>query len=134
MRLLVVDDHEAVRRPVRSVLADRPGYEVCGEARLRLSGRLLQNSDACREDMETTIFRVVQECLTGPPPPFRQAKGQHTGCALRRRGHRGDSQSGKGHASLEGKWLVAAPAIRSRDPGNARTSEAVERSLGNSIE
>ncbi len=32
MRLLVVDDHEALRRGVRSLLQDQPNYEVCGEA------------------------------------------------------------------------------------------------------
>jgi PAS domain S-box-containing protein len=32
MRLLVVDDHEVVRRGVRSLLLEEPGYEVCGEA------------------------------------------------------------------------------------------------------
>lgn len=32
MRLLIVDDHEVVRRGVRSLLLDQPGYEVCGEA------------------------------------------------------------------------------------------------------
>jgi len=32
MRLLIVDDHEVVRRGVRSLLTDQPGYEICGEA------------------------------------------------------------------------------------------------------
>jgi len=32
MRLLVVDDHEVVRRGVRSLLADQEGWEVCAEA------------------------------------------------------------------------------------------------------
>lgn len=32
MRLLIVDDHEVVRRGVRSLLADRAECEVCGEA------------------------------------------------------------------------------------------------------
>src|SRR5581483_7816228 len=32
MRLLVVDDHEVVRRGVRSLLSDQAGWEVCGEA------------------------------------------------------------------------------------------------------
>ena len=32
MRLLVVDDHEVVRRGVGSLLLEHPGYEVCGEA------------------------------------------------------------------------------------------------------
>lgn len=32
MRLLIVDDHEVVRRGVRSLLVDEPNYEVCGEA------------------------------------------------------------------------------------------------------
>lgn len=32
MRLLVVDDHEVVRRGVRSLLQERTDYELCGEA------------------------------------------------------------------------------------------------------
>ncbi|MGB7133571.1 MAG: PAS domain S-box protein, partial [Candidatus Sulfotelmatobacter sp.] len=32
MRLLVVDDHEVLRRGVRSLLQDQTNYEVCGEA------------------------------------------------------------------------------------------------------
>jgi DNA-binding NarL/FixJ family response regulator len=31
-RILVVDDHEMVRKGVRRLLAARPGWEVCGEA------------------------------------------------------------------------------------------------------
>ena len=32
MRLLLVDDHEVVRRGVRSLLLERSGCEICGEA------------------------------------------------------------------------------------------------------
>ena len=32
MRLLIVDDHEVVRRGVRSLLSDQIGCDVCGEA------------------------------------------------------------------------------------------------------
>ncbi|HVB85800.1 MAG TPA: PAS domain S-box protein, partial [Candidatus Dormibacteraeota bacterium] len=32
MRILIVDDHELVRDGVRSILRNRPGLEVCGEA------------------------------------------------------------------------------------------------------
>ena len=32
MRLLIVDDHEVVRRGVRALLLEHPDYEVCGEA------------------------------------------------------------------------------------------------------
>jgi PAS domain S-box-containing protein len=32
MRLLIADDHEVVRRGVRSLLLEQPGCEVCGEA------------------------------------------------------------------------------------------------------
>jgi DNA-binding NarL/FixJ family response regulator len=30
---LIADDHELVRRGLRSLLASRPGWEICGEAR-----------------------------------------------------------------------------------------------------
>jgi DNA-binding NarL/FixJ family response regulator len=32
MRILIADDHEIVRRGVRSLLSAAPGCEVCGEA------------------------------------------------------------------------------------------------------
>ena len=32
MRILIVDDHEAVRAGVRAILSSREGLEVCGEA------------------------------------------------------------------------------------------------------
>jgi DNA-binding NarL/FixJ family response regulator len=32
MRLLLVDDHEVVRRGVRSLLSEQTGWEICGEA------------------------------------------------------------------------------------------------------
>ena len=32
MRLLIVDDHEVVRRGVRSLLSEQAGWDVCGEA------------------------------------------------------------------------------------------------------
>ena len=32
VRILIVDDHEAVRRGLRSVLATQSGLQVCGEA------------------------------------------------------------------------------------------------------
>lgn len=31
-KILIVDDHEIVRQGVRSILANRPDWEVCGEA------------------------------------------------------------------------------------------------------
>jgi len=35
-RILIADDHELVRRGVRTLLEAHPGWEVCGEA---LTGR-----------------------------------------------------------------------------------------------
>jgi len=32
VRILIVDDHELVRRGLRSILATRPEWEICGEA------------------------------------------------------------------------------------------------------
>src|SRR6266404_5731250 len=32
LRILVADDHEVVRRGLRTLLQTRPGWEVCGEA------------------------------------------------------------------------------------------------------
>ena len=31
-RILIVDDHEVVRQGVRSILAERPEWQICGEA------------------------------------------------------------------------------------------------------
>jgi DNA-binding NarL/FixJ family response regulator len=33
MRILIADDHELMRRGIRSLLLARPGYIVCGEAK-----------------------------------------------------------------------------------------------------
>jgi DNA-binding NarL/FixJ family response regulator len=33
MRILIADDHELVRRGLRSLLATRSGWDVCGEAK-----------------------------------------------------------------------------------------------------
>jgi DNA-binding NarL/FixJ family response regulator len=33
VRVLIADDHELVRRGLRSLLESRPGWEICGEAR-----------------------------------------------------------------------------------------------------
>lgn len=32
VRVLIADDHELVRRGLRSLLGSRPGWEICGEA------------------------------------------------------------------------------------------------------
>jgi CheY-like chemotaxis protein len=32
LRILVVDDHEVIRRGLRSLLTSRPEWEICGEA------------------------------------------------------------------------------------------------------
>ena len=33
LRVLIADDHEVARKGIRSVLEDRPGWQVCGEAK-----------------------------------------------------------------------------------------------------
>jgi DNA-binding NarL/FixJ family response regulator len=33
VRVLIADDHELVRRGLRSLLESRPGWEICGEAK-----------------------------------------------------------------------------------------------------
>jgi two-component system nitrate/nitrite response regulator NarL len=37
-QILIVDDHEAVRRGIRSLLASRPDWKICGEAVDGLAG------------------------------------------------------------------------------------------------
>src|SRR5262245_40196095 len=32
LRILIVDDHEVIRRSLRSLLSSRPEWEICGEA------------------------------------------------------------------------------------------------------
>ena len=32
LRILIADDHEIVRKGVREIIADRPGWQVCAEA------------------------------------------------------------------------------------------------------
>lgn len=31
-QILIVDDHEVVRREIRTLLSSRPGWKICGEA------------------------------------------------------------------------------------------------------
>ena len=49
MRILIVDDHEAVRAGVRAILQARPGIEICGEA---ANGReALEKASALKPDL-----------------------------------------------------------------------------------
>ena len=51
LRVLVADDHDVVRKGLKMLIEERPGWEVCGEAR---SGR-----------------EAVEQWHTGPlPRPF----------------------------------------------------------------
>lgn len=54
MRLLIVDDHELVRRCIRSLISDRTNYEICGEARERQSEVQLAG--------EAEALRKLNEC------------------------------------------------------------------------
>jgi DNA-binding NarL/FixJ family response regulator len=72
LRILVADDHEVARKGIRSLLEDRPGWEVCGEAKdgreaVDLAGQLnpdillldigmpnLNGLDAARQILATT--------------------------------------------------------------------------------
>jgi DNA-binding NarL/FixJ family response regulator len=48
-RILIADDHEIVRHGIRTLLADHPGWEVCGEA---VDGRdAIEKARALRPDL-----------------------------------------------------------------------------------
>jgi hypothetical protein len=55
MRLLLVDDHEVVRRGVRSLLSDDTGWDVCGEAVDGQDGVLATNKP-------NTMANLSREC------------------------------------------------------------------------
>ena len=40
VRVLLVEDHEIVRRGIRGLLESHPAYEICGQAAVDLAGRL----------------------------------------------------------------------------------------------
>jgi len=48
-RILIADDHEIVRRGIRALLENHPGWEVCGEA---MDGRdAIEKAAALRPDL-----------------------------------------------------------------------------------
>src|SRR5271170_7986117 len=49
LRILIVDDHEVIRRGLRSLLSSRPEWEICGEA---ADGRAaIERAKALRPDV-----------------------------------------------------------------------------------
>src|SRR5580704_10246525 len=49
LRILIVDDHEVIRRSLRSLLSSRPEWEICGEA---ADGRAaIERATALRPDV-----------------------------------------------------------------------------------
>ena len=61
MRVLIVDDHEALRAGVRAALQTRPGVEVCGEA---TNGReALDKARELRPDL--VILDITMPVLDG---------------------------------------------------------------------
>src|SRR5271168_4200546 len=49
LRILIVDDHEVIRRGLRSLLSSRPEWEICGEA---ADGRTaIERATALRPDV-----------------------------------------------------------------------------------
>lgn len=61
MKILVVDDHEVIRRGIRSLLASQPGCEICGEA---VDGRDAVNK-ALELQPELVIMDVSMPNLNG---------------------------------------------------------------------
>ena len=61
MRVLIVDDHEAVRVGVRAILGNRPGIQVCGEA---VNGReAIEKTQALRPDI--VILDITMPVVDG---------------------------------------------------------------------
>jgi DNA-binding NarL/FixJ family response regulator len=61
IRILVADDHEAVRKGVRSLVQTRPGWEVCGEA--STGDEAIAAAQAHRPDV--VIIDVIMPGLAG---------------------------------------------------------------------
>jgi CheY-like chemotaxis protein len=61
LRILIVDDHEVVRRGLRSLLSSRPDWEICGEA---ADGRdAVERANALRPDV--ILMDVSMPEMTG---------------------------------------------------------------------
>ena len=48
-RILIVDDHEAIRRGLRYLLSNRPNWEICGEAIDGIDG--IEKAKSLRPDL-----------------------------------------------------------------------------------
>jgi DNA-binding NarL/FixJ family response regulator len=76
VRILIADDHEVVRQGIRTILAARPEWEICGEAvngqeAVALAGEL--NPDAVIMDITMPVMsgleaaRQLTKSKTSPP-------------------------------------------------------------------
>ena len=76
VRILIADDHEVVRQGIRTILAARPEWEICGEAvngqeAVTLAGEL--NPDAVIMDITMPVMsgleaaRQLSKTQTSPP-------------------------------------------------------------------
>ncbi|MCR5879436.1 response regulator transcription factor [Phenylobacterium sp. J367] len=61
LRVLIADDHQIVRRAVREVVAEHPGWEVCGEA---ADGREALEL-AIREQPDVAVLDISLPLLNG---------------------------------------------------------------------
>ena len=72
MRLLIVDDHEVVRRGVRSLLAEQANWDVCGEGTVCRGGNenceLVSAHEGNRAGLiaDSEVFGDVHGCLFRP--------------------------------------------------------------------
>jgi DNA-binding NarL/FixJ family response regulator len=74
LRILVADDHELVRRGVRSLLESQPGWEVCGEA---ANGRQAV-AEARRLQPDLVVMDIGMPVLNGLEA-IRQIKAERPG-------------------------------------------------------
>jgi DNA-binding NarL/FixJ family response regulator len=61
LRILIADDHPAIRKTVRSILQDHPGFEVCGEA--DDSAKAIEEARKLKPDV--IVLDVSMPVLTG---------------------------------------------------------------------
>ncbi len=80
LRILIVDDHELVRRGLRSILVTRPEWEICGEAadgsNAIEKARELKSGHSASRHNDAPCERA--RCRANHPPGCSARESNHT--------------------------------------------------------
>ena len=79
LRVLVADDHEIVRKGLRSILEEQPGWEVAGDRLPRHDqsrARRTQQIDLDEVRVRGKVLADVLNVFCGPPTPFHVPRAE----------------------------------------------------------